>query len=201
MGKNIQLFLTKQLFLLSSVKTNGRFFQTFVAFSEKLNFIREKIMLVHYVAHEFLKLFITENVCWRITLVKSVHANLAIPLSDQDQVEIRKSRFEDKDFLIWKKAENRSGNQTSFRNWCSNVVKLYLEIWCKKSTYLKSKYENQFYLSCIQRYFWMMSNVCTALLLDLLFNCLCFILQFRIQSSIAKLISSDFAFQKTHFGS
>jgi hypothetical protein len=30
--------LTKQLFLLSSVKTSGRFFQSFMAFSEKLNF-------------------------------------------------------------------------------------------------------------------------------------------------------------------
>ena len=30
--------LRKQLFLLSSVKTSGRFFQIFVAFSEMLNF-------------------------------------------------------------------------------------------------------------------------------------------------------------------
>ena len=30
--------LTKQLFLLSSVKTSGIFFQIFVAFSEKLDF-------------------------------------------------------------------------------------------------------------------------------------------------------------------
>ena len=30
--------LTKRLFLLSSVKTSGRFFQIFVAFSEKLDF-------------------------------------------------------------------------------------------------------------------------------------------------------------------
>jgi hypothetical protein len=30
--------LTKQLFLLSSIKTNGRFFQFFVVFSGKLNF-------------------------------------------------------------------------------------------------------------------------------------------------------------------
>ena len=36
--KNISLGLTKQLFLLSSVKTSGRFFQIFVAFSEKLDF-------------------------------------------------------------------------------------------------------------------------------------------------------------------
>ena len=36
--KNIPPVLTKQLFLLSSVKTSGRFFQIFVAFSEKLNF-------------------------------------------------------------------------------------------------------------------------------------------------------------------
>jgi len=34
--KNLPLVLTKQLFLLSSVKTSGRFFQIFVAFSEKL---------------------------------------------------------------------------------------------------------------------------------------------------------------------
>ena len=32
--------MTKQLFLLSSVKTSGRFFQIFVAFSEKLDFTK-----------------------------------------------------------------------------------------------------------------------------------------------------------------
>ena len=37
--KNLPPVLTKQLFLLSSVKTSGRFLQIFVAFSEKLNFI------------------------------------------------------------------------------------------------------------------------------------------------------------------
>ena len=37
--KNLPPVLTKQLFLLSSVKTSGIFFQIFVAFSEKLNFI------------------------------------------------------------------------------------------------------------------------------------------------------------------
>ena len=36
--KNLPPVLTKQLFLLSSVKTSGIFFQIFVAFSEKLNF-------------------------------------------------------------------------------------------------------------------------------------------------------------------
>ena len=36
--KNIPLALTKQLFLLSSVKTSGIFFQIFVAFSKKLDF-------------------------------------------------------------------------------------------------------------------------------------------------------------------
>ena len=36
--KNSPPVLTKQLFLLSSVKTRGRFFQIFVDFSEKLNF-------------------------------------------------------------------------------------------------------------------------------------------------------------------
>ena len=36
--KNLPLVLTKQLFLLSSVKRSGRFFQIFVPFSEKLNF-------------------------------------------------------------------------------------------------------------------------------------------------------------------
>ena len=35
---NLALFLTKQLFSLSSVETSGRFFQIFVAFSEKLDF-------------------------------------------------------------------------------------------------------------------------------------------------------------------
>ena len=38
-GKNFPLVLTKQLFLLSSVKTNVKCFQIFVAFSEKLNFM------------------------------------------------------------------------------------------------------------------------------------------------------------------
>ena len=33
--------LTKQLFLLSSIKTSGRFFQIFVTFSEKLDFIQD----------------------------------------------------------------------------------------------------------------------------------------------------------------
>ena len=37
--KNLPPVLTKQLFLLSSVKTSGRFFQTFVAFWEKLDFM------------------------------------------------------------------------------------------------------------------------------------------------------------------
>ena len=36
--KNLPPVLTKQLFLLSSVKKSGRFFQIFVAFSEKLDF-------------------------------------------------------------------------------------------------------------------------------------------------------------------
>ena len=36
--KNLPPVLTKQLFLLSSVKTSGRFFQIFLAFSEKQNF-------------------------------------------------------------------------------------------------------------------------------------------------------------------
>ena len=36
--KNILPVLTKRLFLLSSVKTSGRFFQIFIAFSENLDF-------------------------------------------------------------------------------------------------------------------------------------------------------------------
>ena len=36
--KNLPLVLTKQLFLLSSVKISGRFFQFFLGFLEKLNF-------------------------------------------------------------------------------------------------------------------------------------------------------------------
>ena len=36
--KNLTLVLTKQLFLLSTVKASGRFFQFFVPFSVKLNF-------------------------------------------------------------------------------------------------------------------------------------------------------------------
>ena len=35
---NLLPVLTKQLFLLSSIKTSGRFFQSFVALSEKLDF-------------------------------------------------------------------------------------------------------------------------------------------------------------------
>ena len=38
MKKNLPPIVTKQLFLLSSVKISGRFFQIFVAFSEKLDF-------------------------------------------------------------------------------------------------------------------------------------------------------------------
>ena len=40
--KNLPPVLTKQLFLLSSVKTRGIFFQIFVAFSEKLDFTHLK---------------------------------------------------------------------------------------------------------------------------------------------------------------
>ena len=39
--KNLPSVLTKKLFLLSSFKTSGRFLQIFVAFSEKLNFIKK----------------------------------------------------------------------------------------------------------------------------------------------------------------
>ena len=52
--KNLPLVLTKQLFLLSSVKTIGRLFQIFLAFSENLDFTKncsdlslfEKIVIV-----------------------------------------------------------------------------------------------------------------------------------------------------------
>ena len=44
-GKNLTLVLTKQLFLLCSVKTSRRFFQIFVAFSEKLNFKSRGVLL------------------------------------------------------------------------------------------------------------------------------------------------------------
>ena len=37
--KNLPPVLTKELVLLSSLKTSGRFFQIFVAFSEKLDFM------------------------------------------------------------------------------------------------------------------------------------------------------------------
>ena len=43
--KNLPPVLTKQLFLLSSVKTSGRFFQIFVAFSEKLDFTQSFVFL------------------------------------------------------------------------------------------------------------------------------------------------------------
>jgi hypothetical protein len=45
--KNLPHVLTKQLFLLSSVKTSGRFFQTFVAFSEKLDFTQPQRVAHH----------------------------------------------------------------------------------------------------------------------------------------------------------
>jgi hypothetical protein len=38
--KNIPPVLTKQLVLLSSIKTSGRFFKIFVAFSEKLRYLQ-----------------------------------------------------------------------------------------------------------------------------------------------------------------
>ena len=41
--KNLPPVMTKQLFLLSSVKTSRVFFQIFVAFSEKLNFKWDKL--------------------------------------------------------------------------------------------------------------------------------------------------------------
>ena len=44
--KNLPLVLTKQLCLLSSIKTSGTFFQIFVAFSEKLNF-NEKFLNIN----------------------------------------------------------------------------------------------------------------------------------------------------------
>ena len=46
--KNLPLLLTKQLFSLSSVKTSGRFFQIFVAFSEKLNFTYHYTLVHRY---------------------------------------------------------------------------------------------------------------------------------------------------------
>ena len=50
--KKLPLVLAKQLFLLRSVKKSGRFFQIFVAFSEKLNFIifPSENISTHYVA-------------------------------------------------------------------------------------------------------------------------------------------------------
>ena len=45
--KNLPFVLTKQLFLLSIVKTSGRFFQIFVAFSEKLNFNFKRAFWCH----------------------------------------------------------------------------------------------------------------------------------------------------------
>ena len=42
--KNLSPVLTKQLFLLSSVKTSGRLFQIFVAVSEKLNFNKNEFL-------------------------------------------------------------------------------------------------------------------------------------------------------------
>ena len=44
--KNLPPVLTKQLFLLSSVKTSGRLFQIFVAVSEKLNF--KNLQIIHH---------------------------------------------------------------------------------------------------------------------------------------------------------
>ena len=46
--KNLPPVLTKQLFLLSNIKTSWRFFQIFVAFSEKLDFM--SIFLIFFVS-------------------------------------------------------------------------------------------------------------------------------------------------------
>jgi len=45
--ENLTSVLTKHLFLLSSVKTSGRFFQIFVTFSEKLDFIMASELIIH----------------------------------------------------------------------------------------------------------------------------------------------------------
>ena len=64
-AKNFEKTLTKQLFLLSSVKTNGRFFQIFVAFSEKLdskNQLKVKTLLtVQFVSIAKLLHFLVEK--------------------------------------------------------------------------------------------------------------------------------------------
>ena len=46
--KNLILVWKKQLFLLSSLKTSGGFFQFFVAFSEKLDFTIQDIPVLLY---------------------------------------------------------------------------------------------------------------------------------------------------------
>ena len=48
--------MTKQLFLLRSVKTSGRFFQIFVAFSEKLHFT-----LLYFTLPYFFSFFISAD--------------------------------------------------------------------------------------------------------------------------------------------
>ena len=48
--KNLSPVLTKQLFLLSNVEASGRFFQIFVAISEKLDFI-DKFDGSHFISN------------------------------------------------------------------------------------------------------------------------------------------------------
>ena len=44
--KNLPPVLTKQLFLLNSVKTSGTYFSIFVAFSEKLHFTPNYLKII-----------------------------------------------------------------------------------------------------------------------------------------------------------
>ena len=52
--KNLLTVLTKQLFLLSNVKTSGRFLKKIVAFSEKLGFTS---LLILFLIKDFKKIF------------------------------------------------------------------------------------------------------------------------------------------------
>ena len=83
--KNLPPVLTKQLFLLSSVKTSGRFFSNFVAFSWCLNFMRVQFYLkikiykknrAHLMVSQISNLWILFfSQKWMLLFTSTVHKN------------------------------------------------------------------------------------------------------------------------------
>jgi hypothetical protein len=65
--KKSPICFDKKLFLLSSVKTSGRFFRIFVAFSEKLEFISEGARGVskYFFLDHFSPSFLSQNLLFQ----------------------------------------------------------------------------------------------------------------------------------------